>query len=234
MLSIFDLLAAGTVELDLAAELMARVSRGASLMVGARPGGAGKTTVMCSLLNLCPAELPLAAATPEAIAAAADADAPQRCYVCHEIGAGPYFAYLWGDALRGWCALARRGHVLATNLHADDLDEARRQVCGDNAVPGELFNRFDLLVFLRVIGGGSNGRRQVARVHAADGSGAGRGHRAIFDLDAGGRIRRRDRPPNDYTQECRVFLEGQWRAGTRTIEQTRRAVVEFLAAHRPA
>ena len=54
MLSIFDLLAAKTLDLDLAAYLMARISLGASFMVGSVPGGAGKTTVMCALLNFIP------------------------------------------------------------------------------------------------------------------------------------------------------------------------------------
>ena len=51
MLSVFDLLAAGTLDVDLTAYFLARISRGASFLVGANPGGAGKTTVMCALLN---------------------------------------------------------------------------------------------------------------------------------------------------------------------------------------
>ncbi len=42
MLSVLDLLDAHTLDLDLAAYLMARTTRGASFMVGARPGGAGQ------------------------------------------------------------------------------------------------------------------------------------------------------------------------------------------------
>ena len=101
MLSIFDLLEAETLDLDLAAYLMARISRGASFMVGAVPGGAGKTTVMCALLNFVPADVQLAAATPEAVQRAANREMSRRtCFVCHEIGSGSYYAYLWSDALR--------------------------------------------------------------------------------------------------------------------------------------
>ena len=39
MLSVFELLAARTLDLDLAAYFLARSSRGASFMVGARPEG---------------------------------------------------------------------------------------------------------------------------------------------------------------------------------------------------
>jgi type IV secretory pathway ATPase VirB11/archaellum biosynthesis ATPase len=54
MLSLVDLIEAGTLDLPLAAYLAAAMRAGASLMVGARPGGAGKTVVMCALLNFLP------------------------------------------------------------------------------------------------------------------------------------------------------------------------------------
>ena len=54
MLSLVDLLDAGSVDLPLAAYLAAAMRGGASLLVGARPGGAGKTAVMCALLNWIP------------------------------------------------------------------------------------------------------------------------------------------------------------------------------------
>ena len=67
MLSVFDLLGAKTLDLDLAAYLMARISRGASFIVGSVPGGAGKTTVMCALLNFVPVDVSLIPATPQGI-----------------------------------------------------------------------------------------------------------------------------------------------------------------------
>jgi hypothetical protein len=54
MLSLVDLIEAGTVDLPLAAYLAAAMRCGASLLVGARPGGAGKTAVMGALLNFLP------------------------------------------------------------------------------------------------------------------------------------------------------------------------------------
>ena len=59
MLSIVDLLEAGTLSPALAAYLLAAISRGASFMVGALPGSAGKTTVMGALLNFVPATIAL-------------------------------------------------------------------------------------------------------------------------------------------------------------------------------
>ncbi len=233
MLSIFDLLAAKTLGLDLAAYLMARISKGSSFMVGAAPGGAGKTTVMCALLNFVPAEVSLVAATPEAVYAAADGRALQRaCYICHEIGSGAYFAYLWSDALRTYCGLSERGHILATNLHADDLEEAEDQVCGDNGVQVEHFNKFELLIFLRAEGGYFNAHRWIEEVYSTDGSS---GHELIFRA---GDNRRLDENSGHYVADsgyvmtCRDFLT-QAAPNTKTIEQTRRSVVEFID-HSPA
>lgn len=232
MLSVFDLLEAGTLDLDLAACLMARISRGASFMVGASPGGAGKTTVMAALLNLAPADRPLTAATAESVRSGRQAGSVPRCYICHEVGRGHYFSYLWGEALREYCALAGCGHMLATNLHADDLDETCSQVCGQNGVPLDDFRCFDLLVFLRV-GAGTGPYRRIAKVYCGD---RGHGHRLLFDgaslapdLDSPGR-------GGDavYVRRCREFLEQTHAAGARTIEQTRRAVLGFLSACTPA
>jgi len=229
MLSVFDLLSAQTLDLDLAAYLMARISRGASFMVGSVPGGAGKTTVMCALLNFVPMDVPLIAATPQEVYKVSKAATSRRaCYICHEIGSGPYFAYLWSDALRAYCSLCENGHMLATNLHADDLEEARDQVCSDNSVRQELFNRFELLIFLRIEGTYLKIRRRIEKVYSSDGSSD---HVLVFDAVNSSKL-----DPNinnfmaepDYVRACRDFLK-KMAPKTRTIEQTRQHMVEFLA-----
>ena len=198
MLSMVDLLNAGTVTLDLAAYLMARMTLGASIMVGALPGGAGKTTVMGALLNLAHRDIELKAATAQAVR---DAPGGKACYVCHEIGNGPYFAYLWGADLRAYCALSARGHLLATNLHADDLDKAHAQVCTQNNVPERHFNAFHVILFLRVSGGGYSTQRRVSHVYASDGYAA---HERIF---SDGILRATPGAEVDHLARCRAFLE---------------------------
>jgi hypothetical protein len=61
MLSIVDLIEAGTMSREVAAYSLAAIGAGASFMVGALPGGAGKTTVMGALLNFVPLGVPLVA-----------------------------------------------------------------------------------------------------------------------------------------------------------------------------
>ncbi|MBN2006952.1 MAG: hypothetical protein JXA21_26620 [Anaerolineae bacterium] len=152
MLSLVDLLDAGTVDLPLAAYLAALMRRGASLLVGARPGGAGKTAVMVALLNFLPdlmAIFPLDGASRFA-AAAHDVAYGCTCYITHEIGAGCYYAYIWGEQVRDFLALAARGHCVASNLHADTLEAAHHQVCTQNGADPAHFSKLTLKLFLRV------------------------------------------------------------------------------------
>lgn len=225
MLSIFDLLDAGTLHLDLAAYLMARIGRGASFLVGANPGGAGKTTLMCAVLNLIPPATRLVAATEQAVRnATGTTSLTETCYVCHEIGNGPYFAYLWDRDLRAYCALAGRGAMLATNLHADTLEEAHEQVCGENGVPEPHFRAFTLALFLRVRGGYFNASRTIDRVYEARN---GEAHKLVFD---NGRLSPTFDP---WTLACRDFLQATHARGVRTIEDTRAAVLAFYALFPP-
>ncbi len=227
MLSVFDLLAAQTLDLDLAAYLMARISTGSSFMVGSVPGGAGKTTVMCALLNFVPVDVPLIAATPEAVYEAVNSKASSRaCYICHEIGSGYYFAYLWADQLRAYCGLSDQGHILATNLHADNLEQAREQVCNTNGVSSEHFNKFELLIFLGIESRYLKAKRWIEEVYSGNGSS---GHELIFhpndkNLEENAKNHLAD---PEYVNACRDFLS-KIPSDVRTIEDTRREVVEFL------
>ncbi len=179
MLSIVDLIETETVSPELAAYLLAAIGGGASFMVGALPGGAGKTTVMGALLNFVPPDVELAPAEGLAtIRCGRACPLPRRCYLCHEIGRGAYYAYLWGEALRAYFDLPFAGHILATNLHADTFEQARDQVCGDNGVSEEAFRRMGVVLFLAVRRGIRGGCRRVCAVWESDGNGP---HVPVFD-----------------------------------------------------
>ena len=181
MLSIVDLLEAGTFTTELAAYALAAISDGASFLVGARPGGAGKTTVMGALLNFVPPDVELLAADGAATIAtglgAQGRHAP-RCYICHEIGDGAYYAYLWGRDLRAYFDLPSAGHMLATNLHADTFEQAHHQICTTNQVSEAALRRLGLMFFLAVRRSGWDVSRHIDAVWASDGVNE---HRRIFD-----------------------------------------------------
>lgn len=217
MLSVFDLIEADTLPLDLASFLMARLLRGASFLVGARPGGAGKTTVMCGLLSLAPKGYALIPATRATLDHAIHQKRDTTCLICHEIGAGPYFAYLWGKDLRDYCALSGKGYMLATNLHADDLDEAEYQICRENGVPLPHFQAFQLAIFLRLERSMSGIKRRVDTVYLSEDAAP---HHLVYDSRHGIAAQYVD-------PACYRFLETGLARGLRTLEETRDAVVQF-------
>jgi hypothetical protein len=173
MLSLVDLIDAGTVDLPLAAYLAAAMRRGASLLVGARPGGAGKTAVMCALLNFLPDQTAIHPIDRPAVLTAAGRDERpgDTCYLAHEIGAGHWYAYVWGREARAFFALAERGHIVVSNLHADTVEETRDQLCRENGVARAHVDAVTLKVYLRMARtGGGSVRRCVSRVYESDGT----------------------------------------------------------------
>ena len=153
MLSLVDLMEAGTLTLEQAAWLVERIEAGSSWLVGARPGGAGKTTVMGALLAMLPAGVPVRLSTGGGDWRAAE---PGECIVSYEISPGFYDAYVWGEDV---AALTRRGLAgcrIVSNLHADTVDEARDQIVGQCGASEAGFRSFG--IFLPVTLGSDLGR----------------------------------------------------------------------------
>ncbi len=167
-LSVVDLIQAGTLDLAVAATLCARIREGASFLVGARPGGAGKTTVMAALMAALGAEeTVLATDGPAAFRATRSGPV---CWLAHELNHGPYYAYIWGDAVRTFFERWEQGDRIVSNMHADTLDEMRAMLTGPpNHVPPERFACLDLAVFLRVARSPWDVERRVAAVHQSQG-----------------------------------------------------------------
>jgi hypothetical protein len=173
-LSLLDQIERGTLDLDLAAWLTARVSAGASYIVGARPGNAGKTTTMRSLLSFAPAGVTFVEALPGQVDAI---EGSVCCAVSHELSNHPPPAYLWDQDVRDFFALPGSGHMVAANLHADDLDETRGQICTENGVTAEQFRSVSIFLFLRVEGEGGEAVRWIEEVAYSEGT---TDHCAVF------------------------------------------------------
>ncbi len=225
MLSLVDLLDAGTVNLDLAAYLAAAMRSGASLLVGARPGGAGKTTVMCALLNFLPDRTVLCAVDgPTVLTSAQHARPGDTCYLAHEVGSGHYYAYIWGEQARAFFALAAQRHLIATNLHADSLPDARDQLCQQNGVAEPHLDAVTLKVFLGF--GPHSGRaptRWVSQVYESDGT----LDSLIWQREGNASFARR--APSAITTPAqehgyREFLAGLLRQDVRRLDQVRLAL----------
>jgi len=174
MLSIRDLLDAGTVDLDLASYLVACILKGSSFLVGARPGGAGKTTVMAALLNFIP-DYEIVPTVDGATIKEGLGDSNPKCFVAHEIGAGRWYAYIWGREVQDFLKLTSN-HMIAGNLHADDIGD----VLATPGITAENITKLDLLVFLRIRRTHFGIKRRIGLVYENQGGNGVESFKPIF------------------------------------------------------
>ncbi len=226
MLSIVDLLHAGTVDVPLASYLTAMMRQGASLLVGANPGGAGKTTVMGALLNFLPDDTTIRPVEGPVVLEEGqrDTDFGKTCYLAHEIGDGLYYAYIWGGEARAFFSLASAGHIIASNLHADTLAETRQQLCDENEVDPSYLNAIELKLYLRLGGLGWRRQRWLSHVYECDGEDDRLIWRGV-SVNAFSRLAASAIISEDEMRFWREFISRLDAQDVRTIEDVRRAVV---------
>jgi hypothetical protein len=228
MLSVVDLMRAGTVDLPLASYLVAAMREGASLLVGANPGGAGKTTVMGALLNFLPDDTMIKVVEGRVVLKRGlrNPNYGEMCYLAHEIGDGSYFAYVWGQKARDFFSLAAAGHIVASNLHADTLSETREQLCDVNGVDPDHMNAVELKLYLRLGGRGWQRKRWLSHVYECDGE----DDRLIWrgdDVNAFSRQAESRIVTEDDMRSWRCFLADLDARDILTIENIRHAAVGF-------
>lgn len=234
-LSVVDLIEAGTLESPLVAWLVERVRVGASWVVGARPGGAGKTTIMSALLAMLP---PLAKG--RSIRLAEDGTGWERsmpgdCVVAFEIGTADLESYIWGKDVVRFAALARKRVRVVTNLHADTVEEARGQIVEQCGAKERDFDALGLFLPIHIEPGASKRdmKRTVPEVMLHDGKAwrafSGKAAAAAMAVDAGDGVKgsagKRLRATAAFLEDCRE-------RGLRLVEDVRRAWLEHLAGSR--
>ena len=160
MLSVVDLIKAETLSLSQAAWLLDRIARGSSWLVGARPGGAGKTTVMSALLAMIPASSTVSLTN---TGTGWEKSRAGEYVVSYELSPGSYDAYIWGSDIRRFVRLGAQGCRIVSNLHADTLDEASEQLAG-NGVEEDAFAAFSIFIPLSVNRGTYSRSRRVESV----------------------------------------------------------------------
>jgi hypothetical protein len=236
MLSIADLVHAGTITYEAAGYCLWRIARGASFLTGAVPGGAGKTTLLADLLGMLPpGERIVTTPDPGAVREAlAEPDRTGRCYLCHEIGSGTWYGYLWGETVGRFFGLMGNGGRVAACLHADDPVQMRNILLTPTlGVSAELFDRVELLAFMAVEHRSGRTVRRVSSIWTADDRG---GHELSFELDAASDRLRRVRPARaegggrPTLAECEALMTGLAEGRVRLFEDVRRALVMSVFA----
>jgi hypothetical protein len=220
-LSFVDLIEAGTVSSELAGELAACVEAGASILTAARRGGAGKSTLLADLLACLPPGERIVT-TPDIEAVEAASASGPTCFLAHEIGSGPWYAYLWGRSAAGFFALAHDGARIATCLHADELEELYRILAAQN-VAAEDMKSIGLLAFIK---DGQKGRRVESVYVPSPG-----GHRVRWLRDEIEDIFLADGPdpvPHQRADEFAEMFESLADKGIRDFAQVRRELAGML------
>ncbi|MBM3475369.1 MAG: hypothetical protein FJX75_19065 [Armatimonadetes bacterium] len=173
-LSIVDVMRAGTITPEAAGFLLWRVAHGASFLTGAVPGGAGKSTLLADLLAMLPPGERIVTTPDDRAVTQALRETPRngRCYLCHEVGSGHWYGYLWGTTVGRFLQLAEDGGRVAACLHADDPVQMREILLSPTlGVTREAFGKVGILLFMAFDRSAFSGSRVVDSIWAADGEG---------------------------------------------------------------
>lgn len=227
-----DLIQAGTISVEMAAYAMRAMAEGASLLTGARPGGAGKTTLMAAMLGLLPPDVPIITVDDSRIIheGLRRPLTEPACYLAHEIGSGNWYGYIWGRDVADFFSMIGGERRIASCLHADTLEELTGILCSPPLqVAREALGPVGLILFIHVIPGPDGYRRRVASFWEADGEG---GDRKVFRWNAKAETFERTAEPHSPANLGRdeAFLQGLVDDREVKMEVVRRKAVEF---HRP-
>lgn len=231
MLSLVDLMAANTVSAEMAGYLLFAMKRGASLLSCARPGGAGKTALLGAVLNLLPpGERLVTIGSPGVLQT--DPGKP-ACFLAHEIGAGRWYGYIWGDDVSAFLGKVARGYRVAATIHADYPDEIRRDM-EPLGVSDTALSRVTVLAFILAERQGAKVQHTVHSIFESDGEGGFHllfsGHGDRFAREAPSRLIKGAADQEDI-EACVRFFEHL--SCSPDLEGVRREVLRFYAGDAP-
>ncbi len=162
MLSLVDLLEAGTLNLETASLLLFLMSKNPSFLSCASPGGAGKTTLLGALLVHLPKDikiLPYKKKCPARV---------NSSVLAHEINKAPYHGYVWGEEARSFFSLASRekNAAVCSTAHADNPEELKNLLADEHGAGDECLGKLDFLVFINL---SPRGRKLISLYQAVRG-----------------------------------------------------------------
>jgi hypothetical protein len=164
MLSVIDLIEDGTLTAEMASLIAVMVEAGSSFLTGAVPGGAGKTTLMASMLSFLPEGEPILAVGDRAVLGHAAAAGGPLTVMPHELGAGRWYGYIWGSDVVEFFALQRAGVRRVSCLHADNPAQTEA-VLGGLGVGADDWEEVGMLAYMAVDAGRSGVLRRVDALH---------------------------------------------------------------------
>jgi len=173
-LSIVDLINANTIDIEMSAFCLYTISNGASFLTSARPGNAGKTTLMACLLTfLTPGVRIVTTSSPSVVTEINNILNGKRtdklCILCHEIGSGHWYGYLWGKYVGQLFNLMNYGCRIASCIHADTIDEIYGTlVSRELGVSESDFNQLDLILFMKLMRDGMGYKRRVSALYESN------------------------------------------------------------------
>jgi hypothetical protein len=177
MLSIVDLINANTLDKRMAAYCLATISKGISFLVGSKPGGSGKTTVMGALLNFLP-DVDIIPVESKMTIDKGFQSRMRKCYLAHEIGHGGYYAYISGENTENFLELSNN-HIIVSNLHADNIDD----LLDHEGINNANLKNINLLIFVKMIINNSLNRRIDTMYENQGGSNIKLAFKKIFEWD---------------------------------------------------
>ena len=241
-LSIVDLINANTLDVDMTAHCLYAISYGASFLTAARPGNAGKTTLMACLLTFLPPDVRILTIDRPSIVAEAHKIANNDnkfCALCHEISPGRIYGYLWGIHISQLFVLMNRGCQIASCIHADTLPEMQNiLVSKELGVSKHDFARLNLILFIKLMRESTGYKRRVSSLYERDAE----KHNLLFTWDekTDSFIRhgestllrkiaqehgKSDNQVTDELQRCKLFVENLMKSGVNDFRQVREQVL---------
>jgi len=188
-LSIVDLINANTLSIEMAAHLFCMMTYRASFLTAAKPGNAGKTTLMACILMFLPPDCRIVTVADASIIPepSAEGSGHAACYLCHEIGNGPWYGYLWGPDVGRYFSLTGQDQRVASCMHADTLEEMEGILLSEElGVKKDDFRELDLVLFMHLERKGWEYARRVSAFYeAGESDDPKKQYRLLFSWDKG-------------------------------------------------